>query len=732
MKIRAWFTFVIAFLLVACSSSDTTQTAGPSQPAGELPPPGVQENQKPPVEDAVNAYLNAWGEQNYQTMYDMLTTLSRDAQTFEDFAARYAGVWDEGAFFRIQHEIMSKLVNTRSAQVSYRVTISSALVGDFSRETTMDLSYEGEAWRVIWAEKLIFPELVGENRLSMQPFIPSRGIIYDRNGSALAVNTDAVAVGYVVTALSEENSNDTFEQLARISGRPPGYFEYFSLIPDAQDYYPVTEITLDEYNDISPVGATAFREYFGTRLYLDGGVGPHLLGYVGLIQESEVDEFAEAGYPVDSLIGRLGIEAIAEEQLAGERGGQLYVVSPENTIVTIVAEKQPQAAQSVFSTIDKDLQIGAQQALEGFNGAVVVLERDTGRVLAMAASPDFNQNAADFDNFNSLYDWPPPDTAFLNRATQGQYPPGSIFKVITMAAAIESELYTADSQFDCQHSYEFAGLLFDDWTLEAGLPPSGPLSLQGGLMRSCNPFFYDIGISLYNNGFENAISEMARGFGLGSPTGIVGFPEESGQIDDPERAVDSLQLAIGQHTTTITPIQAAVYVAALGNGGTLYQPQVIDRIEDTGGNATQSFVPVIMGELPISEDTLAAIQRSMRLVTQNERGTAYRTFANSSVSVAGKTGSAQNPGPEAHAWFIGFSEQGIEGVPDIAVAVVVEQVGNGSEFAAPIFRRMIEIYFSGQARIPFAWENGIPGVPEFPEEFIEEEGGEPIELDPSG
>ena len=479
MKIRAWFTLVLTLILVACSSSGTVETPGQTAPSGELPTVVPTINEKPPVENAVNAYLNAWNEENYQGMYDMLTTLSRDAQTFEEFEGRYAGVWNEGAFFRIQHEIMSKLVNTKSAQVSYRATISSALVGDFNRESTMDLTFEDGDWRVVWAEKLIFPELVGDNRLSMQPFIPSRGIIYDRNGSALAVNTDAVAVGYVVSALSEENSQDTFDQLSRISGRPTGYFEYLSLLPDARDYYSVTEITLDEYNDISPVGATAFREYFGTRLYLDGGVGPHVLGYVGLIQEDEVDVFAEAGYPVDALIGRLGLESIAEEQLAGERGGQLYVVSPENTIVTIVAEKQPQAAQSVFATIDKDLQIGAQQALEGFSGAIVVLERDTGRVLAMASRPDFNQNAADFDNFNSLYDWPPEGTAFLNRATQGQYPPGSIFKVISMAAAIESELYTPDSQLDCQHTYEFAGIEWDDWTLEAGLAAQRPPELAG-------------------------------------------------------------------------------------------------------------------------------------------------------------------------------------------------------------------------------------------------------------
>lgn len=728
MEIRLSCILLLSFILVACSSPDTS--ASP-QPDGGLPVPVPTIIQKPPVENTVEAYLTAWVDQDYETMYGMLTPLSRDAQSFEDFAARYTVVWDEGAFLDIRHEIISKLVNVDSAQVSYQVTFTSALVGDFSREITMDLSYEEDDWRVAWSEHLILPELVGGNRLSMQPFIPSRGIIYDKNGSALVINTDAVAVGLVVSALSEDNRDATFEQLARITGRLPGYFEWLALQPDAPDYIPITEITLAEYNEIEPVGATSFREYFDTHLYLDGGVGPHLLGYVSPIQPGEVEIYKEQGIPVDALVGRLGLEAITEDQLAGETGGELYVVGPDNNVVTILTGKEPQPGQAVYSTIDKDLQIGAQRALEGFNGAIVVLERDTGRVLAMASSPDFNQNAADPNNFNSIYDWPPAETAFLNRATQGQYIPGSIFKVIPLAAALESGLYTLDSQLDCQHTYRHAEVDWEDWTLAKGLPPSGPLNLLEGLMRSCNPFYYDIGVSLYNNGFENAIAEMARGFGLGSPTGIMGFPEEAGQIDAPANSVDSLQQAIGQHTTTITPMQAAGYVAALGNGGTLYQPQFIERIEDTSGIATQSFSPNTTGQLPVTAETLASILDGMRLVTQDPRGTASSTFGNFQIAVAGKTGTAQNPGPEGHAWFIGFTEEGREDLPDLAIAVIVEEVGDGSEFAAPIFRRMLEIYFFGQAQTLFPWESEI-GVPALPEELIEEEEDQTIELDPSG
>ena len=231
-------------------------------------------------------------------------------------------------------------------------------------------------------------------------------------------------------------------------------------------------------------------------------------------------------------------------------------------------------------------------------------------------------------------------------------------------------------------------------------------------MRSCNPWFYEIGYVLYNEGFTNLISEIARGFGLGSPTGFSILGEESGRIDDldlnPSVGVgQSIQQGIGQHTTLITPLQAAVYVAALGNGGTLYQPQLIEYLERTDGSRSLLFDPIISGTLPISDNTLLAIQTAMRMVVKDPRGTACRTFCSFTIQMAGKTGTASVPDGDPHAWFIGYTTNENTDRPDIAIAVLVENGGEGSEAAAPIFRRLVEIYFFGKPQTRYPWEEQI-------------------------
>jgi penicillin-binding protein 2 len=268
---------------------------------------------------------------------------------------------------------------------------------------------------------------------------------------------------------------------------------------------------------------------------------------------------------------------------------------------------------------------------------------------------------------------------------------------------------------ECSHYWYGPGNVeLTDWTLEKERPASGNLTLIEGLMRSCNIWFYQIGYDLYTSGHVDAVAEMARGFGLGSPTGIDVFPEESGQIvnpDDQEGAepwFNAVQQAIGQSNTTITPIQAAVYTAAIGNGGTLYRPQMIERVENTAGEATFEFTPVVNGELPISANTLTALREGMLMVTQNTRGTAYYTFVNRPIKVWGKTGTAQTgSGLDPHAWFIGFTDERNENRPDIAIAVIIENQGDGSEFGAPIFRRLMEVYFYGQPQSTFPWEKRI-------------------------
>jgi penicillin-binding protein 2 len=201
---------------------------------------------------------------------------------------------------------------------------------------------------------------------------------------------------------------------------------------------------------------------------------------------------------------------------------------------------------------------------------------------------------------------------------------------------------------------------------------------------------------------------MARSFGLGKATGIEQVAEEEGSVPDPQSQLDATNLSTGQGALQVTPLQVAAFIAAIGNGGTLYRPQVIERIAPPDGKPILTFKPEARGKLPLSPLTLQTIQQAMVDVVENSRGTAHRVFANFPVSLAGKTGTAQDPPRDPHAWFAGYTFEEREGKPDIAAVVVLENAGEGSEVAAPIFKGIMQTYFYGQ-RDAFPWET-LPGL----------------------
>jgi len=725
--------FVLFLLLLSsCNGKTPTPTGTPALPSTStptlLPTPPVLTTSVPDARLAARAYLDAWKAEDYPTMYAALTQLSRDAIEEEDFVKRYKEVVSEAAVDRWDYEILAALVQSPvSAQVNYRVVLHSVLVGDIARQTVMNLSLEAGQWKVQWDDALILPELKGGNYLRMDYRIPSRANIYDRYGSPLVAQTDAVAIGLNPALVAPEEQGRLLTLLQEATGVHPE-----TLRPTLEAYrqygwyLPVADVTAEElspYVDRLSAYAGVILSPFRSRYYFDGGIAPHVTGYMSAIQADEVDKFKRLGYRWDERVGRDGLELWGEPYLGGVRGGVLYVIAPDGNPVTELARRDPQPAQAIYTTLDKTLQQQAQLALAGFPGAgaIVVIERDTGRVLAMASSPTFNPNLFEPTNYNSsalIGELFGEERPLYNRAAQGQYPLGSVFKIITMSAALQSGLYTAESTYECGYHFEElgSGIVLDDWTWDhfqedGKTPPSGLLTLPQGLMKSCNPYFWHIGLDLFDRGMTTMVSQMARSFGLGSPTGIE-ITEEAGSIPDPADRVDATNLAIGQGGTLVTPLQVANFVAAVGNGGTLYVPHVVERIAPPDGSPTFVFSPEIRATLPITGTNLQILQDAMVSVL-GPRGTARSVgvFLNSyRIPAAGKTGTAQTSYQQPHAWFAGYTFAEREDRPDIAVAVILEYAGEGSEWAAPVFQAIVYQYFYPNAQRPlFPWESA-PGV----------------------
>jgi penicillin-binding protein 2 len=230
-------------------------------------------------------------------------------------------------------------------------------------------------------------------------------------------------------------------------------------------------------------------------------------------------------------------------------------------------------------------------------------------------------------------------------------------------------------------------------------------------MRSCNPYFWDIGYTLYLNNRPNDIANMARAFGLGQPTGIGQIAEESGQIIDPTSDIDVVNQAIGQGEVQVTPLQVATFMAALANGGTLYRPQLVEKVEPIDGSAaTQVFKPEARSVLPLQPFRMDLIKEAMIDVVKDPRGTAYFRMRGLPIPIAGKTGTAESGSGLPHAWFAGYTmAEENTGQSDIAIAVILENQGEGSDFAAPIFRRLVETYYFGAPQTKLWFEESVLG-----------------------
>ncbi len=714
MKKIIYVLLSVVFLVSACNQNGTvTQEPGiTSTPEQTLPEPVVQTTSLPDVSEIVTSFLEKWKSSDYSGMYAMLAPTSKDAISEEDFTKAYSNLANNLTLKDISFGIVTSLVNPTSAKVGYKVHYTTSLFGELDRQMETNLVVDGGTWKLQWEDGMMLPELSGGKKLALQVSSPNRGDIYDREGNIIATETEAVALGVVPDQITESSSQALVDQLNVMTGLPKNMIMDRYRGKTGEFYVPMGEVSGQGYyeraNKLSTIAGLVVNPYTD-RYYFNGGIAPQAIGYLLSISPENYDEYRRLGYAGDERIGSSGIEEWGEDYLRGTPSAELYVVNPDGTYDNRLGSVDAKAPNNIYTTIDKKLQLGVQKALYGFTGAIVVMERDTGKLLAMASSPDFDPNSFQPSNYNSQYVLgdlvSDPNTPLWNRAAQSAYPLGSVFKLVTASAALESGLYTPETTYECTSQFtELPGYIGNDWTYDKDLPPSGTLTLVEGIMRSCNPWFYHIGLDLYRQKGATYLADMARSFGLGEPTGIEGIDEVSGQITDPTFEGGAVQMGIGQGDMLVTPLQVASFIAAIGNGGTLYTPQLIDRVTTVDGEVVEEFTPKVKRLLPVSQATLDAVKEGMRLVVKDKRGTAYQAFWNVTIPVYAKTGTATTSVEDPHSWFAGFTDSDNPENTNIAVAVIAEYAGDGSRYAAYIFRRVVELAFAGEVQRLYPWE----------------------------
>jgi penicillin-binding protein 2 len=681
-----------------------------AEPSPATPAPDLTED------EVAAAWVERWNAHDYDGLYELTSGTVRRTLSREEFSARYQGIAERAELQSVDAKVTGAAASTRRVPIS--VTFDSAVVGRFSEENTIPLVREDIGWRVAWTPSLIFRDLGTDGCVDVDRLPAGRGKILDRRGEPLAYDGVVERIGVVPGQIPPDQAGAILSDLSDLTGMTEDAIQQRYASADPSWFVPIKDFPKDEAGRLLDVvsrmpGVSLKSET--ARVYPLGERAAHITGYVS---EPTAEQLAANPKLVPGqLIGQSGIEAGADDILAGVPGGRLIVVHCDSRVErSTIASREPVPPRDVQLTIDRGFQMAVYDAMraEGkLRGAGVVLDPRSGEVLALASVPSYDPNGfiLGFSTQDRAALRSETQRPLLSRATEGVYPPGSAFKPITFAAAMEGLHYTPDTVLDCPATFQLAGAsqVWEDWTVDYGLGPQGPLTLHQALVNSCNTVFYAIGRDLDAMDPEY-LPTMAKAFGLGEPTGIPYLPEAGGVVPDPEWKLatfgdywatgDAINLSIGQGFLQVSPLQLATAYAAIANGGDLLQPYIVSRIIDPGGTVEPVGERVVRGELPLSGATLEALQSAMHDQTSDPNGNgSYRVFGDMPWPIAGKTGTAQLNGNDAtkpHSWFAGFGPYGSEA--QIASAVMYESAGEGVSFAAPATRRIYDAWYTSDLR----------------------------------
>lgn len=543
------------------------------------------------------------------------------------------------------------------------------------------------------------------NRIRLLDLPPWRGMILDRHGEVLVANRpsyelvvvleDVPDIPLLARRLASLLRLETPSLSAQLQGAKTSGLHQVRVRTDLSwDEMARVEAYQPELPGVS-IQIQPKREY------RHKGMAPHALGYLGEITDTQMKSGKFPNYKMGDYLGRCGVELAWESFLRGNRGFRRIEVDAYGRELGQLDQIFPTPGANVFLTLDQRLQQEAEACLEGKTGAIVALDPRSGKILAMASSPTFSQEA--FERGLSQQEWQKlsshKDHPLENRPLKGQYPPGSTFKIVMAVAGLEEKVITPDTVIHCSGALPFGNHVFHCWR-KGG---HGGVNLHRALVQSCDIYFYTVGRRL---GIDR-IAKWSHRFGLGQISGLKLDKEMPGLVastawkkarfNQPWHEGETLSVAIGQGYNLATPLQMAQVAATIANGGIVYEPQLVEKVESPAGEILFQAQPVAKSPLGASRTTVALVQKGLHGVVSEGTG---KNSKLPHVEVAGKTGTSQVvalekekkglKGTQNHAWFVAYAPVG---APQVAVAVIIEHGGGGGAVAAPLARRVLAAAF---------------------------------------
>ena len=543
------------------------------------------------------------------------------------------------------------------------------------------------------------------NRIREIVVQPTRGLVFDRYGNLLVDNAPAYSVFGIPYDLRKSDSVYFFlsqtleisreELIEKIEKSPRGLFQPVKLKRDI-DFKALSAI------EESKLELPGVEYYIEPRRYYPSNVrASHILGYIGEISRQELARLESKGYQPGDIIGKAGIERAYEDVLKGVKGIYYTEVDAIGRKIRTLEETgaiPPVPGNNIFLTLDASLQACVESEMVDKRGGVIVIDVTNGEILAIVSKPDYDLEF--FSKPLSPNDWSQMAThsehPLFHRMIQSVYPPGSTFKLILAGAALEAQKVNLKWTVDCPGFKWVRGQLFECWKTEG----HGEVALLEAIAQSCNVYFYNLMLRVGLGTW----SDFCHKLGFGSLTGIDLIGESSGLVPD-QNFMDQkygknlwaegqlCNLAIGQGDVLVTPLQMTVLAAIVANEGTYHRPHIVKGIQDVNSGKLEAKTSRPHRTEGISPQTFQLLKKGMYLAVHSEHGTAVG-LAYSGVAVAGKTGTAQNPHGEDHAWFIGFAPY-LQ--PQIAFCIFIENGGSGSRSAVPIARKIVQYYFQNFA-----------------------------------